>query len=140
MMNASSNSRLRQFLLDPIVPITYLIGALLIITGIGGLAGLEPDAPTWVSVLDLFYGALTAGVGWWMMVAPANPQPRWIISFLNIAGCLAGLIMLDTSSGASMLIMAPALITVMASGQFAALFLYPLFLIFAISIGRSGGE
>ena len=139
-MNANPLSRLRQFLIDPIVPITYLIGFLLIVTGIGGLAGYEPDVPYGMSILDIFYGALVVGVAWWMTIAPANPRPRWIISFLVIVGSLGGLLVIDAPYGASMLIMAPALITVMASGQFAALFLYPLFLIFAISIGRSDGE
>jgi len=139
-MNAYLNSRLRQFLSDPIVPITYLIGILLIVTGIGGLAGYEPDVPSGLSILDLFYGGIVVGVAWWMTISPANPRPRWIISFLTIAGSLGGLLTIDAPYGTSMLIMSPALITVMASGQFAALFLYPLFLIFAISIGQSDGE
>jgi signal transduction histidine kinase len=139
-MKAYLHTRLRQFLIDPIVPITYLIGFLLIVTGVGGLAGYEPDVPYGVSILDLFYGGIVVGVAWWMMISPANPRPRWIISFLTIAGSLGGLLTIDAPYGASMLIMSPALITVMASGQFAALFLYPLFLIFAISIGQSDGE
>jgi signal transduction histidine kinase len=138
-MNALQNSRLRQFLIDPIVPITYLIGILLIVTGIGGLAGYEPDVPYGLSILDLFYGGGVVGLGWWMTIAPANPRPRWLVSLLAILTCLAGLFLIDAPDGDTILVMAPALITVMASGQFAALFLYPLFLIIAISIGRSGG-
>jgi signal transduction histidine kinase len=138
-MKAYPHTRLRQFLIDPIVPITYLIGVLLIVTGIGGLSGYEPDVPHWLSIIDLFYGGIVLGLGWWMTIAPANPQPRWIVSLLAIVTCLAGLFTIDAPDGDTIIVMAPALITVMASGQFAALFLYPLFLITAISIGRSSG-
>lgn len=132
--------RLRRLVLDPIIPITYLLGGLTILTGLGGVLGLEPDVPLPISLFDIVYGCGAIGLGAWMSRRPASPAPRWIVAGLAAATCVLALVAIDVEGGHDIAVMAPALIAVIALGRLGALLLYPLFLALDIAINPSGAD